>query len=41
MQRPGMVQGLDADFLHPQMPPGHACARHCLYRIQPPQQAAS
>ena len=40
MERIGMIRDLDADFLHPQMPPGHPYARHCLYRIQAPKQAS-
>ena len=38
MERIGMVRDLDADFPHPQMPPGHPYARHCLYRIRAPGQ---
>ncbi len=36
MERIGMARDLDADFVHPQMPPGHPYALHCLYRIQVP-----
>ena len=37
MERIGMKRDPEADFDHPQMPPGHVFTRHCLYRICAPR----